>query len=112
MLRLLRIFVAIIFLICTPHLLQAQSNTGNGPNPSKNLKYKVFQSGTGWGYDITDNDKVLIHQPRIPGMSGIHPFISSAEAGKVAGLAILKIKKGVFPPTITYSELDSLKITR
>ncbi len=80
-----------------------------GNSSYTDLNYKVFQVDKGWGYDIMNKDILLIHQPFIPGISGVHPFETRAEGEKVASLAIMKIKSGIFPPTITQSELDSIK---
>ena len=89
-------------------MVSASSSQGNASSYT-DLNYKVFKVDNGWGYDIMDKDNLLIHQPFIPGASGVHSFETQDEAEKVAGFAILKIKKGIFPPTITQNELDSIK---
>jgi len=80
-------------------------------NVSENtLSFKTFTVSGGWGYDIFVNDKLYIHQPGIPAISGDKSFVSEEEAGKVANLMILKIKNNTMPPAVAVSELDSLGI--
>jgi hypothetical protein len=69
------------------------------------------RSGTGWGYNITEDGKLLIHQDRIPGVPGSRPFVSKEDAAKVGRLMIDKMKKGVFPPGISYKEMQGLGVT-
>jgi len=74
---------------------------------------EVFENkdGTGgFGYDLLNGGKVSIHQPHIPAVSGTSGFATKAEAEKTANLMLLKIQKGIMPPTITVEELDSLGI--
>lgn len=65
----------------------------------------------GWGYQITHNQKVIIHQPAIPAIRGNKPFVSEKQAMAVATLVIAKLNKGLMPPSVTRHELDSLRIT-
>jgi hypothetical protein len=79
--------------------------------PITDTTYHLFPvSENTYGYNILINNKVLIHQPAIPGVPGNKSFASLADAEKVAKLAIRKIKQGLVPPTIKKRELDSLKI--
>jgi hypothetical protein len=74
---------------------------------------EVFENkdGTGgFGYDLLNGGKVTIHQPHIPAVSGTSGFSSKEDAEKVGNLMLLKIQKGIMPPTITVEELDSLGI--
>lgn len=63
-----------------------------------------------FGYDVYADGNLYLHQPTIPGISGINGFTDTASAGRVARLAISKIKMGEIPPTITQQELRHLKI--
>ncbi len=63
------------------------------------------------GYQVFKDGKLLIEQPGVPGVSGNTGFASAEEAEKVAGLVLHKLEAGVFPPTVSPSELDSLGIT-
>jgi len=76
---------------------------------SNNLSYKIIPSeDKTWGYDILMDSKVKIHQPSRPAMPGKKGFANKTAAGKVAELAITKMKKGEMPPTITVEELKKL----
>jgi len=73
--------------------------------------YRIIPSeGHTYGYDISINNKLLIHQPNIPGMEGNKGFEKKSDAEKVARLVIKKIQKGIMPPTVEKKELDSLRI--
>ncbi len=72
---------------------------------------QILDLGVGWGYQITQNHKVIIHQPTIPAVSGNNPFVSEEQAMAVATLVINKLNKGHMPPSVTRHELDSLRIT-
>ena len=72
---------------------------------------KSFKTSNGWGYQILKDKKVLINQPTIPVIEGNKAFSSQKEALKVANLVKVKLEKGQFPPSVTKSQIDSLKIT-
>lgn len=79
--------------------------------PSSNYSYKVLELGQDqFGYEIIKSNKSFITQKNIPGKAGNTPFSSAEDAEKVASLMLLKLEKGVFPPTIKLSEIDSLQI--
>jgi hypothetical protein len=65
----------------------------------------------GYGYDILNGSKRMIHQTTIPGEPGINGFVSAEEAERVARLVLLKLESNSGFPTINRQELDSLKIT-
>jgi hypothetical protein len=65
----------------------------------------------GYGYDIFDGDKKLIHQTNIPGEPGVAGFVSDKEAGIIAAVVIEKLKAGGGMPTITHIELIDYGIT-
>lgn len=63
-----------------------------------------------WGYEITANKKVFIHQTSIPGMPGNGGFTTKKDAEKTARLVLQKLHKGIMPPSITAAELKQLNI--
>lgn len=65
---------------------------------------------TGWGYQILQDGKIAIDQKHIPVIQGYKGFTSREKAEKTATFIVEKMKKGVFPPTLTETELDSLKV--
>jgi len=83
------------------------------PSGKSDFSIEIFENkdGTGgFGYDLLNGGKVTIHQPHIPAVSGTSGFATKADAEKVGSLMLLKIQKGIMPPTISIEELDSLGI--
>lgn len=75
------------------------------------LTYQTYSTGSGWGYRIFAGDTLLlIQQDVIPGMPGQHGFDTEARAAKTAGYIISKLRNGLFPPTVSQQELDSLGV--
>ena len=110
------LFQLLLFQSCT------QNNTNNVNNmplnnksiqktPSQDTTYSIYIFETtdlGWGYDIIMNEKVIIHQTNIPGVTGNHGFHTKEDAQVIANFVLYKISKNIFPPSISNKELDSL----
>lgn len=73
------------------------------------LRLASVQLHPGWGYRITYNNKPLIYQPCIPVLPGRKPFGSETDAMHVGNLVLYKLSHHL-PPSVTRSELDSLRI--
>jgi hypothetical protein len=78
--------------------------------PRRNLHYNIITNAYGYGYNIYANERLLVHQPSVPGICGTKGFGRKVDARKVAELVIKKISQGLMPPTISQKELDSLQI--
>jgi hypothetical protein len=78
---------------------------------SMNVTVKTFSENDEWGYDILINDKMYIHQPHIPAVSGNNGFATEAVAKKTGEFVAFKIRNHIMPPSVTPHELDSLQIT-
>ncbi len=75
------------------------------------FQYFVIKAANqSFGYDVYADGNLYLHQPTIPGIGGTNGFADTASAGKVARLAIKKIKQGEIPPTITSQDLKQLKV--
>lgn len=75
-----------------------------------NITYKTIMAANNtWCYDIYVENRLVIHQPSIPGLPGNEGFKSKEAAKKVAELVISKMKKGEMPPSITKEEMKKLK---
>ncbi len=75
------------------------------------LSYQTYPTENGWGYRIFAADTVLlIQQDVIPGLPGSQGFETEAKAAKTANHVISKIERGLFPPTVSPRELDSLEV--
>ncbi len=80
------------------------------PYLNSNIKIKTFQTGDTWGYDISIDGTLYIHQPTIPSLPGDKGFKTEADAKKVAELVITKIRQNIMPPGVTPEELKDLSI--
>jgi Domain of unknown function (DUF4907) len=79
-----------------------------GCNEEKPTAVVTFQSDNGWGYDVFWKGKKVVHQPYLPAKNGNQPFKNQADAQKTGQFVYEKLQKGLFPPTISIQELDSL----
>lgn len=71
---------------------------------------QVFKTTSGWGYDILNNKKMVIHQPTIPGQYGIVGFTSQEEAHRVGNWVAEKMKQTEAMPTLTKEDLRQLGV--
>ncbi len=72
---------------------------------------QVFATRSGWGYTILNNGKPFIHQPTIPGQSGMVGFANQAQARRVGERVVEKIHQKEALPTLTNDELRQLGVT-
>jgi hypothetical protein len=76
-----------------------------------NRKYQysvnVIKSEQGWGYDILQSKKLIIHQPYMPGISGQIAFQNKNSARKTGQLVVKKLMKKKLP-AINTEELNSI----
>lgn len=63
-----------------------------------------------WGYRILKDDAQFINQPHIPAVQGNAGFSNQEKAEKAGNFVLDKLRKGIVPPTVSYSELDSLGV--
>ncbi len=76
----------------------------------KTIDYNIFKIDSLWGYDITINNKVYIHQDVIPAINKSTAFYCKEDAEKVAKLVIEKMKKKQMPPAVSKKEIVELGI--
>lgn len=107
----------IICISCNRQIENATSDIEpNGSQLNKKSAEPVYsiitteKSGLGWGYQILKDGKLMINQENIPAIQGNKGFSNKEEAEKTAEFMLSKIKNGVFPPTISIEELDSLQV--
>ena len=75
------------------------------------LTYRlIYQDSIGWGYQIFEGSKMLIDQKHIPAVQGLKGFASKQKAEIAANYILKKIHNGIFPPTLSQIELDSLNV--
>ncbi|OOG74651.1 DUF4907 domain-containing protein [Flavobacterium sp. A45] len=75
----------------------------------KSLNVQTLKINQGWGYTITNNNRVIIKQTVIPVISEQKSFQTEKEAMTVGQLVIKKLNANK-SPTITKNELILLKI--
>jgi Domain of unknown function (DUF4907) len=87
-------------------------NEQNKPRPKVDkYTYKVIPAAENtFGYEISDQGKILVRQKTIPSLPGNNGFKTKNDAEKCAKLVILKLSRNIMPPTITPKEIDSLGI--
>lgn len=91
-------------------LQQRKSTTSNQSSPTEQFDILTLQSANGWGYQISQNGKMLIDQQSIPGRAGIQGFQTENDARNVANLVCAKLKAKIFPPTVSEDDLKNLNI--
>lgn len=75
-------------------------------NATATYSYQIIPAENAtFGYEIKQNDRVLIRQATVPGMPGNTGFPTREKAGKAADLVLTKLKKGEMPPTVSETEL-------
>ena len=114
--NLLFFITCLMFVVNISFAQQASKNNTQATFPSasqfanSNFSYKIIPSAEQtFGYDILADQKLMIHQPTIPGMPGNKGFKSEAAAQKIAELVIGKIKNGEMPPTVSVEEVKEVE---
>lgn len=97
----------ILFLVCLALATAYQVYRSRQPD----YQVQVFQTPGGWGYDILNNEQTIIHQPTIPGQSGIVGFSSQAQARRVGEWVVEKLKQTQALPTLTNEDLRRLGVS-
>ena len=87
-----------------------QGDEGRSRAGLSRFKVETIRGEHGWGYHIRQDTTLVIEQKVIPGVPGINGFATEDEAAKTGALVKQKLDRGVFPPTISAQELDSLGI--
>ena len=97
-------------------VVQAKENPSKLETAAKETVTDVYSVKTqftpehGWGYQILNNGDLYINQPHIPAVAGNKGFDSEAKAATTGDFILYKLNNGLFPPTISQEELDSLGV--
>lgn len=101
------LFIILIFSCSAPPREDASIEKGSSPV----IEVTLFPSEYGgYGYDISVDSKILVHQPNIPAVAGNKGFPTAQSARKVANMVIQKIKKNQIPPALTTEEVKAAMI--
>ena len=90
----------ILFTLMVTIIFQVKSNDSSAYNT------RIYAVNSGYGYEISKHDKILIKQDHIPAISEQHTFCNSDDALKVANLVISKLENKE-TPRITKAELKT-----
>jgi hypothetical protein len=71
----------------------------------------VFPSGNGWGYNVRNGRKTIIHQPYIPCLEGNSPFEDKNTAQRTGDLIVKKLKNKL-SPRISKAEIEAVLKSR
>jgi len=104
--------VAVLLLIdvfaCAPHAEVLEKGSSQGDTA---LCVEIIRSQKNtYGYNILVNGKTVIHQLHMPALPGTKGFGTEEATRRVAAFVILKIRNGIFPPSISIKDLDSLGV--
>ena len=110
-----KLSLVMLCLIATTLFIHANATPSsklmNFQRPPGDTTFRIIPSeGNTYGYDILVKNKILIHQPNIPGRPGNKGFAVKGDAEKVARMIIKKLQQGIMPPATSTKELDSLKV--
>jgi hypothetical protein len=110
-----KLYLLTLCLLTTTLLIHAHSTSSSKsrafPGAPGDTTFRIIRAEANtYGYDIVVKNKILIHQPNIPGRAGNKGFQTKGDAEKVAKLIIKKLQQGIMPPATSTKELDSLKV--
>lgn len=105
----LLVLVVLVFLnFKKQHDSQLEVKTETSPYLNSNIEIKTFEVEKGWGYDITIDGALYVHQPSIPALPGENGFESEIHARAVAELMVQKIRDNILPPGVTKEEVQEI----
>jgi len=104
------IIISILAFAAVTYIFLFKGDTGADGKGLSRLKAETFQVDAGWGYRILDRGTPIIEQRSIPGIPGNNGFKDEKSALATARLVADKLQKGIFAPSVSAGELDSLGI--
>ena len=71
---------------------------------------RTVENASGWGYEVWKDGAMVIKQEHIPAVQGIRAFSYQEQAQKAAEIIKAKLEQGIFPPTMSMAELQSIGV--
>ena len=81
-----------------------------GEKNSSVYEVRTVENASGWGYEVWKDGAMVIKQEHIPAVQGIRAFSSQEQAQKAAEIIKAKLDQGIFPPTMSMAELQSIGV--
>ena len=109
------LFYLILFFIVgcseTPESKRTVGSAGDSVTKNKMYEYRldVVKESDGYVYNIYQDDRIIIHQPYIPGVDSLKCFKTKSEATSVGRFVVEKIVRGEMP-TVSAEEVLSLGV--
>lgn len=88
----------------------ASPNTDSGSSHFSMHTFKNADGLEGYGFDVYQEGKMMIHQNSIPAIQGNKGFNNAEETKAVGALMLYRISNGIMPPSISIEDLDSLGV--
>jgi hypothetical protein len=93
-----------------PEAIPSSDSTSSTSSTFSMHTFKNADGLEGYGFDIYQEGKMMIHQNSIPAIQGNKAFTSEEEAKAVGALMLYRISNGIMPPSISIEDLDSLGV--
>jgi hypothetical protein len=104
------IIVCLLAFAGAAYLLFARKKASLPGEGQSAFRVETFHKESGWAYRIYQDTLPVIEQVTVPGIIGNTGFRSEQLARKTGELVTRKLDQGIFPPTISPAELDSLGV--
>lgn len=87
-----------------------QINQNQNTNIYKKYTFEILNNkDKTFGYKIFADGKAMIMQESMPAVPGNKGFPRKKDAERMANLVIYKLQNNIMPPTVSVSEVDSIK---
>jgi Domain of unknown function (DUF4907) len=103
------LFTALILLAVGALIFAGYCRRANWKKEHILLELKAVQNLKGWGYDISTNGRIYIHQPIIPAISGAHAFRTREDALAVGQKVVDRLSAGQVP-MVTAAEIREMRL--
>ena len=101
-------FVLLLFVSCNSKQIETTSVVAKDSLEIQQYSGQVLQlNDSAFSYQISKNEKPVIHQKFLPAVQGKMPIRDSLTASKLLQLSLGKINRGQFPPSLSIQEVNN-----